>query len=59
MRRVKKWRSSERFQRRLATYCLASEKRFRRMRGHAGLPVLLRSLTEREDKQIDPIEQVA
>jgi putative transposase len=57
MRRVKRWRDSEHFQRWLATYCLASEKRMRRMRGHASLPglwVLLRSLTE--DKQIDIIE---
>lgn len=60
MRRVKRWRDSEHFQRWLATYCLASEKRMRRMRGHAGLPglwVLLRSLTE--DKQIDVTEEVA
>lgn len=58
MRRVKRWRDSEHFQRWLATYCLASEKRMRRMRGHSGLPglwVLLRSLTE--DKQIDTMEE--
>lgn len=60
MRRVKRWRDSEHFQRWLATYCLASEKRMRRMRGHAGLAglwVLLRSLTE--DKQFDSTEEVA
>lgn len=60
MRRVKRWRDSEHFQRWLATYCLASEKRMRRARGHASLPglwVLLRSLTE--DKQIDTTEEVA
>lgn len=49
MRRVKKWKSSEHFQRWLATYLLASEKRMRRPRGHAGIPALwvqLRTLTE-------------
>lgn len=58
MRRVKRWRSSEHFQRWLATYCLASEKRMHRIRGHAALPglwVLLRTLTE--DKHIDSIEE--
>jgi transposase-like protein len=40
MRRVKNWHDLEHFQRWLATYCLASEKRMRRMRGHAGLPAL-------------------
>lgn len=62
MRRVKKWQNSEHFQRWLATYCLASEKRMRRMRGHAGLPglwILLRTMTETEDKQFDSNEQVA
>ena len=54
MRRVKRWQSSEHFQRWLATYCLASEKKMRRMRGYQGLPglwVLLRTLTEKN--QID------
>jgi transposase-like protein len=58
MRRVKRWRDSEHFQRWLATYCLASEKRMRRVRGHSallGLWVLLRALTE--DKQIDSTEE--
>jgi len=62
MRRVKRWRDSEHFQRWLATYCLASEKRMRRMRGHAGLPglwVLLRSLTEDKQENIDLEEEVA
>lgn len=61
MRRVKKWRDSEHFQRWLATYCLASEKRMRRMRGHAGLPglwVLLRTMTE-VSEQFDSAEEVA
>lgn len=60
MRRVKRWRDSEHFQRWLATYCLASEKRMRRMRGHAGLAglwVLLRTLTE--EKHFDSNEDVA
>jgi transposase-like protein len=62
MRRVKKWQNSEHFQRWLSTYCLASEKRFHRVRGHATLPglwTLLRTLTDHEDKQIDTTEQVA
>lgn len=57
MRRVKRWRDSEHFQRWLATYCLASEKKMRRMRGYQGLPglwVLLRTLTE--ENQIDSEE---
>lgn len=62
MRRVKRWRDSEHFQRWLATYCLAAEKRMRRMRGHSGLIglwVLLRSLTEDKHEAIDEIEEVA
>lgn len=58
MRRVKRWQGSEHFQRWLATYCLASEKRMRRIKGHATLPglwVLLRSLTE----EIDSATEVA
>jgi putative transposase len=54
MRRVKRWQDSEHFQRWLATYCLASEKKMRRPRGYQGLPglwVLLRTLTEQN--QID------
>jgi transposase-like protein len=60
MRRVKRWRNSEHFQRWLATYCLASEKRMRRMRGHAGLVglwVLLRTMTE--NKEVDLEVEVA
>jgi transposase-like protein len=56
MRRVKRWQNSEHFQRWLATYCLASEKRMRRVRGHSALPglwVRLRSITSIQDKQID------
>lgn len=63
MRRVKRWQSSEHFQRWLATYLLASEKRMRRMRGHSALPglwVLLRTLTEARQKgEIDLETEVA
>ena len=60
MRRVKKWESSEHFQRWCATYCLHSEKKMRKPRGYQGLPglwVLVRSLTE--EKQFDSTEEVA
>lgn len=49
MRRVKKWKDSEHFQRWLATYCLASERKMRKIRGYRNLPglwILLRKLTE-------------
>ena len=64
MRRVKRWRDSEHFQRWLATYCLASEKKMRRIRGHASLPglwVKLRSLTEHDnnDAMVDAEDNVA
>jgi putative transposase len=64
MRRVKRWQNSEHFQRWLATYCLASEKRMRRVRGHASLPglwVKLRSLTEihKQETTFDGQENVA
>jgi putative transposase len=64
MRRVKRWRNSEHFQRWLATYCLASEKKMRRIRGHASLPglwVKLRSLTEiyKQETTVDAEESVA
>lgn len=58
MRRVKKWKDSEHFQRWLATYCLNSEKKMRRVRGYKALPglwVKLRTIVE--DKQIDSTEQ--
>jgi len=54
MRRVKRWRDSEHFQRWLATYCLASESKMRRVKGFQALPGLwvhLRTLTEKN--QID------
>ncbi len=59
MRRVKKWQNSEHFQRWLATYCLHSEKKMRRVRGYKALPglwVLLRTMCE-GDKQIDFAEE--
>jgi len=62
MRRVKRWRDSEHFQRWLATYCLASEKKMRRIKGHSslvGLWVRLRSLTEGKQEIIDEIENIA
>lgn len=58
MRRVKKWKNSEHFQRWLSTYCLHSEKKMRRVRGFQALPglwVSLRSLAE--DKQIDSTQE--
>ncbi len=58
MRRVKKWKDSEHFQRWLATYCLHSEKKMRRVRGFQALPGLwasLRSLAE--DKQFDSTQE--
>jgi transposase-like protein len=60
MRRVKRWQSSEHFQRWLATYCLHSERKMRKPRGYQALPglwILLRTLTE--EKQIDSTEEVA
>ncbi len=58
MRRVKKWKNSEHFQRWLSTYCLHSEKKMRRVRGFQAFPglwVSLRSLAE--DKQIDSTQE--
>ena len=64
MRRVKRWRNSEHFQRWLAAYCLASEEKVRRVRGYAsllGLWVKLRSLTDihKQETAIDAEESVA
>ena len=58
MRRVKKWKDSEHFQRWLATYCLHSEKKMRRVRGYKALPglwILLREIGE--DKQFDSTQE--
>ena len=62
MRRVKKWENSEHFQRWLATFCLQSEKRMRRIRGYQQLPALwvhLRILLEKEENEIDNHEAIA
>lgn len=52
MRRVKNWKNSEHFQRWCATYCLAAEKRMKKVQGYRNLPglwILLRKLTEQND----------
>jgi transposase-like protein len=60
MRRVKKWESSEHFQRWLATYCLQSEKKMHKPAGYVGLPGLWIHLqTFTEEKQIDSVEKVS
>lgn len=63
MRRVKNWKNSEHFQRWCATYCLASEKKMRKIRGYRSLPglwVLLRQMTEKNQIDINnEIEEVA
>lgn len=63
MRRVKKWKDSEHFQRWLSTYCLASEKKMRRVRGYKDLPalwILLRKITEQNRVDTaEGIEEVA
>ena len=63
MRRVKNWKNSEHFQRWCATYCLAAEKRMRRIHGYKSLPglwILLRKLTEQNHVDTNQeIEEVA
>jgi transposase-like protein len=44
LRRVKRWRDSEHFQRWLATACLHNEKRMKRIHGHSALPALVVAL---------------
>ncbi len=46
LRRVKRWRDSQHFQRWMATACLRNEKRMRRVRGHRGLSALVVRLQE-------------
>jgi transposase-like protein len=46
LRRVKRWRDSQHFQRWMATACLRNEKRMRRVKGHRGLPALVIRLRE-------------
>jgi transposase-like protein len=67
MRRVKRWRNSEHFQRWCATMSLMAEKRMRRIRGFKGLEVLQKTLiklcsgniTEFEKKRIDNLLKLA
>ena len=52
LRRVKRWRDSEHFQRWLASACLNNEKRMRKIRGFRTLPALkirLQELCKREE----------
>ncbi len=44
LRRVKRWRNSEHFQRWLATACLKCESRMRRVKGYSGLVALVTRL---------------
>lgn len=46
MRRVKRWRNPEHFQRWLATACLQNEKRLRKIRGYRGLAALVIRIKE-------------
>ena len=46
LRRVKRWRDGDHFQRWLATACLRNEKRMRKIRGYRGLPALVIRLQE-------------
>lgn len=41
LRRVKRWRNSQHFQRWMATACLRNEKRMHRIKGHRALPALV------------------
>lgn len=63
MRRVKNWKNSEHFQRWCATYCLAAEKRMKKVQGYRNLPglwILLRKLTEKNDVDLtQEINEVA
>lgn len=57
MRRVKKWTDSAHFQRWLATYCLNSETKMRRVKGHNALPGLWVELRNKlEQKDVDSSE---
>lgn len=57
MRRVKKWKDSSHFQRWLATYCLNSEKKMRRVKGHNAIPALWIELRNKlEQKDVDSVE---
>lgn len=57
MRRVKSWKSSDHFQRWLATHCLNSEKKMRKVKGHHALPALWIELkTKLEQKDVDSVK---
>ena len=60
-RRVKSWKSSEHFQRWLATACLHNEKRMRRIRGYRSLPALKVRLQEicKREETVDKIGTAA
>lgn len=59
-RRNKRWRDSEHFQRWVATAALKNEKRMHRVRGHVGLPILVRKLKSMcSDVQLDEFRKVA
>ena len=56
LRRVKRWRNSEHFQRWLACACLSNEKRMRKIRGYRALPALkirLHELCKKEEESVD------
>lgn len=62
LRRVKRWRNSEHFQRWLATACLRNEKRMRRVKGHRGLAALvirLGQLCSPRTESLDSKDQAA
>lgn len=57
MRRVKNWKDSSHFQRWLATYCLNSESKMRKVRGHNSLPALWVEVRNKvEQKDVDSSE---
>ncbi|MFN3454323.1 MAG: transposase [Pseudobdellovibrio sp.] len=57
MRRVKNWKDSSHFQRWLATYCLNSESKMRKVRGHNALPALWVEVKNKvEQKDVDTSE---
>ena len=59
LRRVKRWRDSQHFQRWMATACLRNEKRMRRVKGHRGLPALIIRLQELCNAQSEIDNKVA
>ena len=60
LRRVKRWRDSEHFQRWLATAALSNEKRMHRVRGFKGLGALQKALSQLTVRvQLDVIKKAA